>query len=424
MEIIRIQGGQKLSGKVGIRGAKNSALPLMVSSLLTEDQLTLDNLPQLADISTMEAILINHGVQVEWQRNGLDSSNLVRLNAENITNTTADHDLVRKMRASILVLGPLLARKGNARVSLPGGCAIGTRPVDIHLSGLSQLGAEITLVDGYVEANAPNRLRGSVLSLPFPSVGATENLMMAATLATGTTVIKNAACEPEVEDLARCLVKMGANIQGIGTNKLEIEGEISLNGTKHSVIPDRIEAGTYAIAAAITYGEVELQGVIPKHLETTLTILDQAGIKIQTTLNSVMVSATKQILARDIATSVYPGFPTDLQAQAMALMAIAEGPSVIRETIFENRFMHVPELIRLGANITIKGPTAVVRGVKNLHGAPLMATDLRASSSLVIAGLAAKGETTVSQLHHIDRGYEKIEERLSGLGAVIAREAV
>ena len=424
MEIIRIQGGHRLSGKVQIRGAKNAALPLMVSAMLTEEDLILDNLPYLADIQTMTALLNSHGVQVNRSMPGSADDRRVSLNAARISNTTAEYDLVRKMRASILVLGPLLAREGSARVSLPGGCAIGTRPVDIHLSGLSQLGAEITLVDGYVEAKAPSGLRGASLSLPFPSVGATENLLMAGVLADGLTVIKNAAREPEVADLSNCLIKMGADIQGVGTSELKIEGRKRLHGASHSEIPDRVEAGTYAIAAAITSGNVELLGISSEHLEAPLKMLEQAGVDTHVTPRGIEISASKRILASDIATNTYPGFPTDLQAQAMALMTIAEGPSVITETIFENRFMHVPELIRLGADINIKGPTAIVRGVKGLRGAPLMATDLRASSSLVIAGLVAEGETTVSRVHHIDRGYERIEESLSVLGAIIVRESV
>ena len=426
MEIIRIQGGHRLSGKVQIRGAKNAALPLMVSAMLTEEDLLLDNLPYFADIKTMNALLNSHGVQVNRSMPGSADDRRVSLNAARISNTTAEYDLVRKMRASILVLGPLLARECSGRVSLPGGCAIVTRPVDIHLSGLSQLGAEITLVDGYVEAKAPSGLRGASLSLPFPSVGATENLLMAGVLADGLTVIKNAAREPEVADLSNCLIKMGADIQGVGTSELKIEGSKSLHGASHSVLPDRVEAGTYdiAIAASITSGNVELLGISSEHLEAPLKMLEQAGVDTHVTPRGIEISASKRILASDIATNTYPGFPTDLQAQAMALMTIAEGPSVITETIFENRFMHVPELIRLGADINIKGPTAIVRGVKGLRGAPLMATDLRASSSLVIAGLVAEGETTVSRVHHIDRGYERIEESLSVLGAIIVRESV
>jgi len=417
MDKIIISGGRRLSGKVEILGAKNAALPLMVSSMLTSEPVVLNNIPHLTDIETMAALLASHGIKVSWP-----NQRQIELTAYDIINTTADYELVSKMRASVLVLGPLLARIGHARVSLPGGCAIGTRPVDIHLSGLSQLGAEITLVDGYIEARVDGGLKGTTVPLQFPSVGATENLMMAATLAKGKTILQNAAREPEVVDLARCLVKMGAEIYGIGSDELVIIGKKEMHGVVHAVVADRIEAGTYAMAAAITAGDVELIGATPEHFEVPLKTLSQFGSIIRKTDKGIRVSVSERLKAADITTNIYPGFPTDLQAQAMALMTVAEGAAVVTETIFENRFMHVPELLRLGADITVRGGTALVRGVPRLRGAPLIATDLRASSSLVLAGLVAEGETTVSHLHHIDRGYESIEKKLSDLGAKVTRE--
>lgn len=423
MDRIRIEGGRRLAGEVTIRGAKNAALPLMVAALLTDEPLTLANLPHLADIETLAALLRSHGVAVAWPAEDADGGRVMRLTAGAIDNTTAEYDLVRKMRASVLVLGPLVARAGRARVSLPGGCAIGTRPVDIHLDGLARLGAEIELADGYIEARAPGGLTGATVPLAFPSVGATENLLMAASLAEGQTVLQNAAREPEVSDLAHCLVKMGAGIDGIGTDELVITGSRRLCGAHHTVVADRIEAGTYAMAAAITGGDVELVGAVAEHLEVPLEMLEQSGTAVSKTNRGLRIAATGRPQAVDIATSGYPGFPTDLQAQAMALMTVADGASVVTETIFENRFMHVPELVRMGADITVRGGAAMVRGVESLKGAPVMATDLRASSSLVLAGLAAEGETTISRVYHIDRGYERIEEKLSALGAEIERVA-
>jgi len=431
MDRIRISGGRRLAGEVTIRGAKNAALPLMVAALLTDEPLILTNMPHLADINTLAVLLESHGVVVAPAASEADDAGAaaepdgrsLSFTAREISNTTAEYDLVRKMRASVLVLGPLVAREGQARVSLPGGCAIGSRPVDIHLDGLARLGAEIELRDGYIEASAPNGLTGGTVPLAFPSVGATENLLMAAALADGQSVIQNAAREPEVSDLARCLVSMGADIEGIGTSELTITGQPRLKGARHAVVADRIEAGTYAIAAAITGGDIELVGAVAEHLEAPLQLLEQVGATVSLTQRGFRVSADQRANAVDIATSTYPGFPTDLQAQAMALMAVAEGASVISETIFENRFMHVPELIRMGADITVRGGTAMVRGVERLRGAPVMATDLRASSSLVLAGLVADGETMISRVYHIDRGYERIEEKLAALGADIERVA-
>ena len=422
MPSIRIVGGHRLEGRISICGAKNAALPLMTAALLTDETLTLKNLPRLADIETLTSLLAHHGVAIEV--NGGDGANhgrVAHLCAAEITDTTAPYDLVRKMRASVLVLGPILARCGEARVSQPGGCAIGTRPVDLHLKGLQQLGAEIDLDGGYIDARAPNGLVGCQIVFPFASVGATENLMMAATLARGQTTLVNAAREPEVQDLAYCLVAMGAKIDGIGTDTVTIEGVNRLHAAVHAVLPDRIETGTYAIAAAITGGELTLDGADLTHIESFADTLRAAGVDIKATEDGVRVAARKGIVGVDAMTEPYPGFPTDLQAQFMALMAVAEGAAMVTESIFENRFMHVPELARMGANITLHGGSAMVRGVARMTGAPVMATDLRASVSLVLAGLAASGETMVSRIYHLDRGYERLEEKLAACGAEIER---
>jgi UDP-N-acetylglucosamine 1-carboxyvinyltransferase len=422
MPSIRIVGGHRLEGRISICGAKNAALPLMTAALLTDETLTLKNLPRLADIETLTSLLAHHGVAIEV--NGGDGANhgrVAHLCAAEITDTTAPYDLVRKMRASVLVLGPILARCGEARVSQPGGCAIGTRPVDLHLKGLQQLGAEIDLDGGYIDARAPNGLVGCQIVFPFASVGATENLMMAATLARGQTTLVNAAREPEVQDLAYCLVAMGAKIDGIGTDTVTIEGVNRLHAAVHAVLPDRIETGTYAIAAAITGGELTLDGADLTHIESFADTLRAAGVDILATEDGVRVAARKGIVGVDAMTEPYPGFPTDLQAQFMALMAVAEGAAMVTESIFENRFMHVPELARMGANITLHGGSAMVRGVARMTGAPVMATDLRASVSLVLAGLAASGETMVSRIYHLDRGYERLEEKLAACGAEIER---
>jgi UDP-N-acetylglucosamine 1-carboxyvinyltransferase len=423
MDSILIRGGVPLSGTITIGGAKNAALPLMAASLLSAEPLVLANLPDLADIRTMANLLVQHGVAITIPETTADSPGHLReLSARHITSTTAPYDLVRKMRASVLVLGPLVARCGRGRVSLPGGCAIGTRPVDLHIKGLQRLGAEIDLNEGYIEARAPRGLRGAEFVFPFVSVGATENLLMAATLAEGETRLINAAREPEITDLAHCLVAMGARIDGIGSDRLTIHGVSSLHGAHHTVIPDRIETGTYMMAAAATGGEVRLVGGRLDQVDAVRRILDAAGVCVGEADGAISVRRRNGRLAGvDVMTEPYPGFPTDLQAQVMAMLAIAEGASMITETIFENRFMHVPELARMGANITVHQASALVRGVPRLLGAPVMATDLRASVSLVLAGLVAGGETVVNRVYHLDRGYERIEEKLSACGARIER---
>jgi UDP-N-acetylglucosamine 1-carboxyvinyltransferase len=420
MDRIRIRGGRPLRGQIQISGAKNAALPLMATCLLTDQEVRLDNVPDLADISTMTHLLVQHGAEVTTKLNAKQRSLI--LNGAGVNDTTAPYDLVRKMRASVLVLGPLVARHGQARVSLPGGCAIGTRPVDLHIKGLQQLGAEIELKDGYVVASAPKGLVGAEVAFPKVSVGATENLLMAACLAKGETVLINAAREPEITDLAHCLVGMGAKIEGIGSNTLRITGVDKLGGVTHPVVADRIEAGTYAMAAAITGGELDPIGVKHDLIAAAAASLAQAGVEIRETEKGLHVSRTNKPLSGvDVMTEPYPGFPTDLQAQMMALMTTAEGASMITETIFENRFMHVPELTRMGASINVHGASAMVRGVKKLTGAPVMATDLRASVSLVLAGLAAEGDTVLNRIYHLDRGYEKLTQKLAACGAEIER---
>jgi len=425
MDKILIRGGVPLAGTIPIGGAKNAALPLMAASLLTAEPLILANLPDLADIATMANLLVQHGIAITIADRGDSGERRGRVfefSARHITSTTAPYDLVRKMRASVLVLGPLVARCGRGRVSLPGGCAIGTRPVDLHIKGLQSLGAEIDLQEGYIEARAPKGLRGAEIVFPTVSVGATENLLMAATLADGETVLINAAREPEITDLADCLVAMGARIDGIGTDRLTVRGVTSLHGARHTVIPDRIETGTYMMAAAATGGEVRLVGARLDHVVAVRRILEAAGVRVSETADGIDVRRHNgRLVGVDVMTEPYPGFPTDLQAQVMTLMAVAEGASMITETIFENRFMHVPELTRMGANINVHRASALVRGVPRLLGAPVMATDLRASSSLVLAGLAAEGETAVNRVYHLDRGYERIEEKLSACGARIER---
>ncbi|MEE8246143.1 MAG: UDP-N-acetylglucosamine 1-carboxyvinyltransferase [Alphaproteobacteria bacterium] len=424
MDKIRIRGGIPLSGDIHIGGAKNAALPLMAASLLTDQPLRLSNLPQLADIATLARLLAQLGVDITMNGHagGDASGRVLSLSARDIKSTVAPYDLVRKMRASVLVLGPLLARCGAAEVSLPGGCAIGTRPVDLHIAGLERLGAEIELRDGYIHAAAPKGLAGALIRLPRVSVGATENLLMASVLARGETVIENAAREPEVGDLATCLQAMGAHIEGVGGDRLVVHGVDSLSGADYRVLPDRIETGSYAVAAALTGGEVELVGGRLEDLEAVAEALGGAGIEAISTARGIRVRPAGNVTdAVDLVTNPYPGFPTDMQAQMMALMATAQGASTITESIFENRFMHVPELMRMGADIAVKGATAVIRGVPRLKGAPVMATDLRASMSLVLAGLAAEGETVVSRVYHLDRGYERLEEKLAACGAEIER---
>lgn len=431
MDRIRIVGGTALRGTIPIGGAKNAALPLMAAALLTDETLRLTNLPHLADITTMAHLLGQHGVDLHMNGDsdaaGNTTGRVLELTARTITSLTAPYDLVRKMRASVLVLGPLLARAGECRVSLPGGCAIGTRPVDLHLKALESLGADIELTEGYIHARVPKehnggRLKGGHVVFPQVTVGGTENALMAATLAEGETVIVNAAQEPEVVDLANCLVAMGAEIEGIGTNILRVQGKDSLHGATYAVVPDRIESGTYAVAAAITRGDVELTGARYDLMEATARALIEAGVEVFETERGVRVKADgAEIRGIDVMTEPYPGFPTDMQAQFMALMATAHGASMLTETIFENRFMHVPELTRMGARINVHGSSAIVRGMPRLSGAPVMATDLRASVSLVLAGLAAGGETIVNRIYHLDRGYERLEDKLSACGANIQR---
>jgi UDP-N-acetylglucosamine 1-carboxyvinyltransferase len=422
MDRLQIRGGQALKGEIPVGGAKNAALPLMTASLLTDQTLILEHLPDLLDITTLAGVLEQHGVEVEINGEAGDHGRTVALNARAIASTRAPYDLVRKMRASVLVLGPLLAREGHAEVSLPGGCAIGTRPVDIHLKGLELLGAEVELRDGYIQARAPKGLAGAEVVFPKVSVGATENLLMAAALARGETRLINAAREPEVTDLARCLIAMGARIEGLGSDTLAVEGVGRLRGARHRVLPDRIEAGTYAMAAAITGGELELVGAEAGQLSSVIELLTEAGVAFAETARGLEVKrADGRLTGVDAMTEPYPGFPTDLQAQMMALMTTAQGAAMITETIFENRFMHVPELARMGANVNVHGASALVRGQDRLTGAPVMATDLRASVSLVLAGLAAEGETLINRVYHLDRGYERLVEKLAACGADIER---
>ena len=395
----------------------------MAACLLTDEKLVLANLPDLADIKTMASLLEQHGVSVVSRRaSQAMPSHVLELSARRITSTTAPDDLVRKMRASFLVLGPLVARCGEARVSLPGGDEIGVRPVDLHIKGLQRMGAEVELSGGYIEARAPHGLKGAEIAFPGVSVGATEHLLMAAALAEGESVLSNAAREPEIIDLATCLNAMGAKIEGIGSDRLTVRGVSSLHGACHTVIPDRIETGTYVMAVAAAGGEVKLAGARLDHIEAVARVLETADIRMREEHGGILVRrSTGRIDGVDVMTEPYPGFPTDLQAQVMALMTIADGAAMITETIFENRFMHVPELMRLGANINVQGPSALVRGVKRLAGAQVMATDLRASVSLVIAGLVAEGETVINGVHHLDRGYERLEEKLAACGARIER---
>ncbi len=419
MDSIVVTGNGTLSGEIPIAGAKNACLTLMPATLLSEDPLTLTNAPRLSDIRTMTELLRSLGAEVQ----SLQDGQVLALSSHDLNNLTADYDIVRKMRASILVLGPMLARAGKAVVSLPGGCAIGARPVDLHLKALEAMGAELELRDGYVHAKAPSGgLKGAVVEFPFVSVGATENALMAATLARGTTVLKNAAREPEIVDLAQCLQKMGARISGEGTSEITIEGVDRLGGATHRVVTDRIELGTYMLAPAICGGDVTCLGGRIDLLAAFCEKLDAAGISVEETAKGLRVTrGNGRVRAVDVTTDPYPGFPTDLQAQMMALLCTAEGTSVLEEKIFENRFMHAPELMRMGAQIDVQGGHATVTGVEKLRGAPVMATDLRASVSLILAGLAAEGETVVSRVYHLDRGYEHVVRKLSGVGAKIER---
>ncbi len=418
MDSIIVQGGGAVSGEIPISGAKNAALTLMPAALLTDQPVTFTNVPRLSDIKTTNELLASLGTEVVVE----DDGQKITLTTPEITNQVAHYDIVRKMRASILVLGPMVARDGVAAVSLPGGCAIGARPVDIHLRGLEALGVELDLRDGYVHAKAPNGLTGATYELPFASVGATENLLMAATLTKGTTVLKNVAREPEIVDLADLLRAMGANITGDGSTVMTIEGVDKLHGATHAVVADRIELGTYMMAPLIAGGSVELLGGKRRLLESFCQKLEEAGASITETERGLMVARNgARIQAVDVTTEPYPGFPTDLQAQMMALLCTAEGTSVLNETIFENRFMHAPELVRMGADIEVSGGTATVTGVDKLRGAPVMATDLRASVSLILAGLASTGETRVARVYHLDRGYERVVSKFRAIGANIER---
>ncbi len=416
MDKIRIRGGIPLKGEVQVSGSKNAALPILVATLLTSEKCVLENVPHLQDIRTTLKVLSHLGTQVEADF----AKNRVSLATPQITSFEAPYDLVRTMRASVLVLGPLLARYGKAKVSLPGGCAIGARPINFHLVGMERLGAKIELEGGYVIASA-KKLKGNRVTFEFPSVGATENLMMAAALAEGESLLENCAKEPEIVDLARALRAMGVEIQGEGTEEISIQGRSSLMGCKHRIMGDRIEASTFLAAGFATRGDVRVNGISPSVIEAVLAKFEDAGAEVVREEDAVRITGKKRPVSTDITTLPFPGFPTDMQAQFMAVMAVADGASLITETIFENRFMHVPELVRLGADITIRGHSAVVRGQETLQGAPLMATDLRASASLIIGGLCAKGETVVSRIYHLDRGYEHMEEKLRRLGADIVR---
>ena len=421
MDSIVIHGGNRLNGQIEVSGAKNSAIKLMAASILTDQPLLLTNMPRLADTRFLGQLLQQFGVEVT-ERNGVDGQETL-FHAPTLTSTFAPYDLVRQMRASFNVLGPLLARSGEAKVSLPGGCTIGARPVDLHLMALTAMGAQIELEEGYVSAHAPKGLQGAEIEFPFVSVGATEHALLAAVLANGTTVLKRAAREPEIGDLARCLIAMGAKIEGLDTDVLTITGVSSLSGATWSVIPDRIEMGSYALAAAMAGGEVRLTKGRADLITALTDKMIEAGVEVEATADGVIVrrDPTQRLKAVNVTTEIYPGFATDLQAQFMALMTTAEGESVIHENIFENRFMHAPELARLGADISVHAGEARVRGVEKLHGAPVMATDLRASISLVMAGLVADGETTVGRVYHLDRGFERMEEKLGACGADVRR---
>ncbi|MDQ4420497.1 UDP-N-acetylglucosamine 1-carboxyvinyltransferase [Sphingobium sp. DEHP117] len=423
MDRIIIRGGNRLSGRLPISGAKNSALALLPCALLTDEPVTLRNLPRLADVDSFGHLLNQLGAStmIEGARPE-DFGRVMTMRAGRITSTEAPYDIVRKMRASILVLGPLLARAGEATVSLPGGCAIGNRPIDLHLKALEAFGAHIELAAGYVKASAPDGgLPGGKYVFPVVSVGATENALMAASTASGTCILENAAREPEITDLCRMLIAMGAEIEGVGTDRLVIHGKPRLHGATYAVMPDRIEAGSYACAAAITGGDVELVGAHADDMQAVLTALRDCGVHVEVERNSIRVAAEGRLLPLTLSTAPFPAFPTDMQAQFMAMLTLADGASVLTETIFENRYMHVPELARMGADISVNGRTAVVRGVEKLTGAPVMATDLRASMSLILAGLAAEGETQVNRVYHLDRGYERLEEKLQAVGADIER---
>jgi UDP-N-acetylglucosamine 1-carboxyvinyltransferase len=424
MDRIHVRGGARLKGEIPISGAKNAAVALVAACLLTDETLCFTNVPAVRDIFVMFDLLRHLGVEVDWTPSpGVGQGGKLKLTAKQIASTTAPYEIVSKMRASFLVLGPLLARVGQARVSLPGGDAIGARPVDYHLKALEALGAKVELLEGYIVADAPEGLRGAQIDFPFASVGATEHAIMAAVLAKGQTVITNAALEPEIADIGQCLIAMGAKISGLGTSRIVIDGVEKLRGTEHPVLPDRIEVGTFAIAAAMTGGEVELIGARENMLTSLIDLLRQTGTDIKATNRGIAVHRNgARLKSVDATTEVFPGFPTDLQAQFMALMTIADGTSQIKETIFESRFMQVPELVRMGADIKTSSDTATVTGVETLKGAPVQATDLRAGVSLILAGLVAEGETIVNRVYHVDRGFERLEEKLSRVGADIERQ--
>jgi len=416
MDKLIIKGGFKISGSVNVHGSKNAALPIIVSSLLSEKTLKLSNVPNVVDVLNLIKLLKNYGVKIEYNKDKL------KINPKKIKNLSADYDVVRKMRASILILGPLLSRFGEARISLPGGCAIGTRPIDIHLTGLSKLGANFDIQNGFVVGGVKSQLIGNKIKLPFPSVGATENILMASVLAKGETKIVNAAREPEIEDLSNCLIKMGAKIEGQGTKTILVQGVTNLKKVEHQVISDRIVAGTYIIAALMLNSSLEIKNFNTVYLKSLINILKKMGAKLKVNKNSIKVFKGSKLKSTSLSTSPYPGFPTDLQAQLMSLMCLSDGKSKIKETIFENRFMHVPELNRLGANITVEKDTATIIGNQIFKGAQVMASDLRASISLVLAAMNANGQTTLNRVYHLDRGYENIEKTLGSLGAKIKRQ--
>lgn len=416
MEKLVINGGRQLKGTVKISGAKNAVLPIIAAALLGQTPSTLEEVPDLEDVLTISEVLQHLGVAV-----AANSPNTLRIDSTHIHTCEAPYELVRKMRASFLIMGPLLARRGLAKISLPGGCAIGTRPIDLHLKGFEALGAQIEIGHGYIEAKAPKGLTGARIYLDFPSVGATENIMMAATMAKGQTILENPAHEPEIVDLANYLNVMGANVRGAGTNVIKIEGVGALKGSDYTIIPDRVEAGTYMVAAAMTNGDVYIENALIEHLKPVVAKLKEAGVHIEEDINGVRVKGNGAIRAVDIKTLPYPGFPTDMQAQFMAMLTIAQGTSIVSETVFENRFMHVDELKRMGANIKIEGRSAVVEGVPRLTGCPVKATDLRAGAAMVLAGLVAEGETQIGYIHHIDRGYEGLVDKLRSIGADINR---
>ena len=416
MDKLIIKGGSQISGSVNVHGSKNAALPIIVSSLLSDKSLKLLNVPNVVDVSNLITLLKNYGVKI------LRNKNIVNINPKKIKNLSADYDVVRKMRASILILGPLLSRFGEAKISLPGGCAIGTRPIDIHLTGLSKLGANFEIQNGFVVGNVKSRLIGNKINLPFPSVGATENILMASVLAKGETKISNAAREPEIEDLSNCLIKMGAKIEGHGSKNIYVQGVTNLKKAQHKIISDRIVAGTYIIAALILNSNLEIKNFNTEYLKSLINVLKKMGANLKINNNSIKVLKGPKLKSTNISTSPYPGFPTDLQAQLMSLMCVSNGKSKIKETIFENRFMHVPELNRLGAHISVEKDTATILGNQIFKGAQVMASDLRASISLVLAAMNANGQTTLNRVYHLDRGYENIEKTLGSLGAKIKRQ--